>query len=208
MLWYNSRMLNHNRIYNQLTLIQSLGKSKDGHRLWECICECGKKRIDYASKIRTGKVKSCKDCARNNAANKVKTHGMKYSLEYSSWVAMKDRCLNTKSKDYTKYGGKGITIYKQWIDSFEKFYEHIGKKQKGQSIDRIDNTKGYEPGNVRWANNSQQQRNKQNSLWLLWNNKKTHIMDIAKDLGISKGAAHLRWKRGKLYGAEAITENC
>jgi len=133
---------------------------------------------------------------------------IQYSLEYSSWVAMKDRCLNQKSKDYAKYGGKGITIYKEWIDSFEKFYEHIGKKQKGQSIDRIDNTKGYEPGNVRWANNSQQQRNKQNSLWLLWNNKKTHIMDIAKDLGISKGAAHLRWKRGKLHGAKAITENC
>jgi|LakMenEpi03Aug12_release.lakeMendotaPanAssembly.Ray.scaffolds.fasta_scaffold784325_2 hypothetical protein len=208
MLWYNSRMLNHNKTYNKLTVIQSLGKSKDGHRLWECVCECGKKRIDYASKIRTGKVKNCKDCARNDAANKIKTHGMKYSLEYNSWTCMKDRCLNPKSKDYARYGGKGITIYKEWINSFEKFYEYIGKKEKGQSIDRIDNTKGYEPGNVRWANNSQQQRNKQNSLWLLWNNKKTHINDIAKDLGISRGAACLRWKRGKLHGAEAITKNC
>jgi len=191
--------------YNKLTVIQSLGKSADGHRLWECVCDCGNKRIDYASKITTGRTKHCKECSRKEAANKVKTHGMKDSSEYSSWIAMKGRCLNKNHKDYVNYGGNGIIICKNWIDSFQKFYEYIGKKEKGQSIDRIDNTKGYEPGNVRWANNSQQQRNKQNSLWLLWNDQKTHIMDIAKELGISKGAAHLRWKRGKLYGARAIT---
>lgn len=191
--------------YNKLTVIQSLGKSADGHRLWECVCDCGNKRIDYASKITTGRTKHCKECSRKEAANKVKTHGMKDSSEYSSWIAMKGRCLNKNHKDYVNYGGKGITICQEWIDSFEEFYKYIGKKQKGQSIDRIDNTKGYEPGNVRWANNSQQQRNKQNSLWVLWNDQKTHIMDIAKELGISKGAAHLRWKRGKLYGARAIT---
>ena len=191
--------------YNKLTVIQSLGKSADGHRLWECVCDCGNKRIDYASKITTGRTKHCKECSRKEAANKVKTHGMKDSSEYSSWIAMKGRCLNKNHKDYVNYGGKGITICQEWIDSFEEFYKYIGKKQKGQSIDRIDNTNGYEPGNVRWANNSQQQRNKQNSLWVLWNDQKTHIMDIAKELGISKGAAHLRWKRGKLYGARAIT---
>ena len=191
--------------YNKLTVIQSLGKSADGHRLWECICDCGNKRIDYASKITTGRTKHCKECSRKETANKVKTHGMKDSSEYSSWIAMKGRCLNKNHKDYVNYGGKGITICQEWIDSFEEFYKYIGKKQKGQSIDRIDNTNGYEPGNVRWANNSQQQRNKQNSLWVLWNDQKTHIMDIAKELGISKGAAHLRWKRGKLYGARAIT---
>ena len=191
--------------YNKLTVIQSLGKSADGHRLWECVCDCGNKRIDYASKITTGRTKHCKECSRKETANKVKTHGMKDSSEYSSWIAMKGRCLNKNHKDYVNYGGKGITICQEWIDSFEEFYKYIGKKQKGQSIDRIDNTNGYEPGNVRWANNSQQQRNKQNSLWVLWNDQKTHIMDIAKELGISKGAAHLRWKRGKLYGARAIT---
>ena len=105
LLWYNNRMLNHNRIYNKLTLIQSLGKSKDGHRLWECVCECGNKRIDYATKIVNGRVKCCKECSKKEAISKIKKHGMKYSLEYSSWVAMKDRCLNPKSKDYAKYGG-------------------------------------------------------------------------------------------------------
>jgi len=185
--------------YGKLTFIKECGKSNDGHLLWECLCDCGETYIGYASKIKRTKIIGCKKCSNLSISNKQKKHGMRNSLEYSSWISMKDRCLNKKSKDYHKYGGIGITIYKEWINSFEKFFEYMGKKQKGQSIDRIDNSKGYFPGNVRWANNSQQQRNKTKSLWLEWNGKKTHINDIAKELNISRGAAHLRYKRGKLY---------
>jgi hypothetical protein len=188
--------------YNKLTVLQSLGKSKDGHRLWECLCDCGNFYIGYASRIKTEKVKQCKTCSIEQIRESKKTHGMKYTTEYSSWVAMKDRCLNSKSKDFFRYGASGITVCKEWQNSFEEFFKHIGKKQKGQSIDRIDNTKGYEPGNVRWANNSQQQRNKNNSIWVLWNGKNTHISDIAKDLGITRGAAIMRHKRGKLCTKE------
>jgi len=185
--------------YNQLTFVDVVGKAQDGHILWKCQCDCGELYIGLASRIKHNRVKSCKNCATLRGADKHKTHGMRHSLEYSTWTAMKDRCLNINSKDYNQYGAKGITIYQEWIDSFEKFYAYMGKKQKGQSIDRIDNNKGYEPGNVRWANNSQQQRNKDCSVWIDWKGKLTHISDIAKELGISKGAAHLRHKRGKLY---------
>ena len=185
--------------YGKLTFIKENGKSKDNHILWECLCECNKKYIGYASRIRTGKITQCTFCSNKQMAEKNKTHGMKGSLEYSSWGAMKDRCLNKQSKDYKKYGGRGINIFKEWIDSFESFFTYMGKKEYGQSIDRIDNSKGYIPGNVRWANNSQQQRNKNNSLWVDWNGKRTHINDIAKELNISRGAAHLRYKIGKLY---------
>lgn len=184
---------------NNLTFIETAGKSKDGHILWKCQCNCGNIYIGQATKIRTNRIVCCKKCSTLNASKKIKKHGMKNSLEYSSWTSMKDRCLNKNSKDYYRYGAVGISIYEPWIKNFELFYEHIGPKEKGQSIDRIDNTKGYFPDNVRWANNSQQQRNKKNSLWVEWEGVKTHISDVAKKLGISKGAAHLRFKRGKLY---------
>jgi hypothetical protein len=187
--------------YNKLSFIEECGKSKDNHIMWKCRCDCGDIYIGLATRIKHNRVKSCKKCSVKASANKLMKHGMRNTLEYSSWTAMKDRCLNPKSKDYYKYGGAGIYIHQEWIDSFEKFYAYMGKKEKGQSIDRIDNSKGYIPGNVRWANNNTQQRNKDNSIWLDWKGKLTHISDIAKDLNITRGAAIMRYKRGKLNEA-------
>jgi len=127
------------------------------------------------------------------------THGMRYSTEYRIWVGIKTRCLNPKSKDYSRYGGKGITICKEWADSFDQFYKDMGKKPEGFSIDRINNEMGYFSENCKWSNRSEQQRNKSNSLWVEWKGQIKHILDVAKELGISKGAAHLRYKRGTLY---------
>ncbi len=127
-------------------------------------------------------------------------HGMRYTREYTIWNTMKNRCLNPKSKDYPRYGAKGITVCEQWINSFTQFYKDMGKRPDGFSIERIDNTKGYFPENCIWADRSTQQRNKSNSLWIEWKGQLTHIMEVAKDLGITKGAAHLRYKRGKIYG--------
>lgn len=185
--------------YGKLTFIKESGKSADKHILWECLCDCGNTYIGYATKIRNKKIIGCKNCSIISAIEKIKTHGMRKSPEYSSWMSMKDRCLNKNSKDYKRYGGAGIKIFDGWINDFDAFFKHIGKKEKGQSIDRINNKQGYYPNNVRWANNSQQQRNKNNSVFIEWNGKLTHINDVAKELGISRGAAHLRLKRNKLY---------
>jgi hypothetical protein len=64
-------------------------------------------------------------------------------------------------KDYARYGGAGITICAEWRGSFQAFIDHMGKRPAGNySIDRIDGTKGYEPGNCRWATLGQQAINK------------------------------------------------
>lgn len=91
-------------------------------------------------------------------------HTAKYggrSLTYVSWMGAKGRCFNLKDKDYPRYGGRGIMMCKEWADSFSKFYEDMGRRPGHEfSIERINNNKGYEPGNCKWATVKEQNNNK------------------------------------------------
>ena len=87
-------------------------------------------------------------------------HGMIHTPEYKAWVSMKDRCLNPKSSNYHWWGERGITIYPPWVGDFMQFYQEVGPRPSVQhSLDRIDNNRGYEPGNVRWATKLEQRHN-------------------------------------------------
>lgn len=77
---------------------------------------------------------------------------------------MKKRCLNPASISYKWYGERGITVCERWL-SFENFYEDMGARPEGLSIDRYpDNDGNYEPGNCRWAAPTEQVNNRRNSI--------------------------------------------
>jgi len=81
--------------------------------------------------------------------------------EYASWKAMIQRCTNPNMPGYERYGGRGITIHEEWRKSYKAFIRDMGPRPgPGWSLDRIDNDGNYEPGNVRWASRTQQQKNK------------------------------------------------
>jgi hypothetical protein len=86
------------------------------------------------------------------------THGMKGTGTYSSWQAMKARCQIESATEYHRYGGQGITVCNRW-QSFENFLADMGERPEGHSIDRIDSSGNYEPGNCRWADNLTQSNN-------------------------------------------------
>ena len=83
--------------------------------------------------------------------------------EYRCWQDMKQRCLNPASPSFKNYGGRGITVCERWANDFASFFEDMGARPVGTSIDRINNDGNYEPSNCRWANRQTQDRNKQQS---------------------------------------------
>lgn len=82
------------------------------------------------------------------------------STEYSIWAQAKQRVTNPNNTRWAYYGGRGIRMCREWLDSFEAFIAYIGPRPPGMSLDRINNDGHYEPGNVRWADASTQRRNR------------------------------------------------
>ena len=83
---------------------------------------------------------------------------------YTRWNRMKDRCYNKNCKAFERYGGRGIVMCKEWKNSSRTFLEyldeHLGPCPEGCSLDRVDNDKGYIPGNLRWASAKEQAANR------------------------------------------------
>jgi hypothetical protein len=79
---------------------------------------------------------------------------------YNIWKKMHDRCNNQRAGNWRWYGGRGITVCSRW-KSFAAFLQDMGPRpSREHSIDRIDNYRGYEPGNCRWATREQQHANR------------------------------------------------
>jgi hypothetical protein len=88
-----------------------------------------------------------------------KTHGMSHKPIYKIWQQMKERCHSPNAHNYKYYGARGIKVCEKW-HSFENFYDDMGDRPQGMSIERVDNDKGYSPENCIWADKMTQSLNK------------------------------------------------
>jgi len=83
---------------------------------------------------------------------------------YGTWKNMVYRCHVSTSDAYEHYGARGIHVCDEWRSDFWTFVAYVGPKPIGAyTIDRIDNSLGYQPGNVRWATKAEQRRNSRQS---------------------------------------------
>lgn len=92
----------------------------------------------------------------NYYSQRYKKYDTLYELYNAVWENICDRCYNKNNLCYIYYGGRGIGVYKPWIENKLKFImyciKNLGEKPKPYYvIDRIDNNRGYYPGNLRWA---------------------------------------------------------
>ncbi len=147
----------------KLILIKDLGMkfptphSTQKKRFAEVQCPNCKIKWNIQVEKKSMKTLMCKSCT-TKIRNTI--HGKSATTNYSRWKNMKARCLNPRNPRYSNYGGRGISIYENWISNFDSYNKYINSlpfsNQQGRSIDRIENDTGYIPGNLRWATAQEQ----------------------------------------------------
>lgn len=172
-------------------VIDAISKAAGEHARAHCKCDCGNRSEARLAHIKSGATKSC-GCGQANT-----THGMSGSPEYMSWLSMVSRCTNPKDASFHRYGGRGIKVCQEWVDNFSAFYSHIGDRPTGHTLDRIDNNKDYEPGNVRWSTIHQQNRNTRRNLYIEYDGQRLVVADWAKKLGIPQATILYRLRNNK-----------
>ena len=105
----------------------------------------------------------------------------KHKREYGSWGAMRDRCRNTRSKDYARWGGRGITICARW-DKFEHFLKDMGERPPHTTLGRINGKLGYYAANCAWQTHREQQRNRGGNRHVRWRGRTQLLIEWAEEL--------------------------
>jgi hypothetical protein len=173
--------------FGNLTVVHEAGRDAGGKVCWACKCLCKKKTIVRGCDLKGGKSKSC-GCGK--ATNRV-THGKCGTKIYAAWINMKTRCYNPNTDAYKNYGGRGITICNQWLNSFEAFYTDMMPTWFiGSELDRKNSDGNYSKKNCRWVTRIQQAQNKRRSISVEGKN----LAEIAREYGIKYSTLLHRFK--------------
>lgn len=178
--------------------------SRDGQRRWTWRCECGGEGAVVERNLTRGVSRSCGCYQRERASACRLKHGATVARdrrdrppEYLAWQDMLKRCHSGELRFFASYGGRGITVCDEWRHDFAAFRDHIGPKPSpAHSLDRIDNDRGYEPGNVRWATRSEQMRNTRQTIFITHNGETHCAIEWAHRTGIHKATIRARFHRG------------
>jgi hypothetical protein len=195
------------KVFGRLAVVsEDPVKSLSGKTRWNCRCECGNLTVVITASLNNGSTKSC-GCLQKEVAssNSPKTHGMFGSQEYNSWQSMKSRCTNENNQDYPDYGGRGITVCDEWMNSFEAFYRDMGPKPgPGYSLDRGEVNGNYNKDNCRWATPTEQSNNKRNNVRYEYQGEQLTIPEISRRTDINKWTLEKRVREMNLTIEQAV----
>lgn len=194
--------------FGRWQVIRRAGVGAEGHVRWLCKCDCGTEREVSGRSLAKGLSVSCGCFQKEVASVNSFRHGhswgdgkTQHSPEYTTWRAMLRR---TSDENHTRNGAylrNGITVCDRWKESFTNFLDDMGDRPIGTSLDRIDSTKGYEPGNCRWATPKEQARNMRSNRMMTLNGVTKCAVEWAEELGIAQNTIrarlHLGWSDEK-----------
>ena len=184
--------------FGSVTVLGYLGK-QGIKSYWAYRCDCGATGKTSSTNMKTKK--SCGCLHRKQLSERQKTHGEtvngKRSAEYVSWESMIRRCSDPSDQSFPYYGGRGIRVCERWSLSAANFIEDMGRRPSpSHSLDRMDNDGDYEPGNCRWATQTQQQRNRTGCHWVRVGLEVITLQEACDRAGLKDVAVHARMKRG------------
>lgn len=122
------------------------------------------------------------------------THPENTTRTFRIWYGLFTRCYNKNTPLYRRYGAKGITVCDRW-QSFDNFKVDMGEAPDQHSLDRIDNSKGYEPGNCRWATQEQQMANTRTAKFITFQGETLTINAWARKLNRARSVIRSRLKK-------------
>lgn len=185
--------------FGRLLVLARSGTAADGCVKWSCVCDCGNTKVIKSASLVHAGTQSCGCLQREAAQRQSLRHGHlvndRQSPEYTTWRAMLRRCKDKALVNFSNYGGRGIKVCERW-HVFENFVADVGRRPDGTSLDRIDSSGNYEPGNVRWSTQKQQCRNTRTNRLLTNKGKTMCVAEWAEQIGISENTIRGRLFRG------------
>lgn len=172
--------------FGKLTVIKRDGSTADHKAKWLCECECGNETSVSGCQLRNGKTTSCGCARRGNVV-----HGMSKTPTYKTWRDMRKRCNNPNATGYENYGGRGISVCKEW-DDFMVFLRDMGERPEGTTIDRIDVNGNYEASNCRWATQEQQNNNTRRTIKVTIDGVTKSLKQWSNTLGVNYKSVNSR----------------
>lgn len=202
----NSKYSNREHIgekYGRLTVVDIIPSvnARKGYS-WKCRCECGKETAVSPYKLITGKTKSCgcgkRDRVKTDPLFDRTTHGGRHERLYHIWHGMKQRCERKGNNDYHNYGGRGISVCKEWRNDYSAFKEWALSNGYTDelTIERKNVDGNYCPENCAWISSKAQARNRRTSHWVEYNGERHIVTEWAEIYGVEACALYNRLRLG------------
>lgn len=154
------------RRFGKIVVLSREGSNHAGLAMWACRCDCGTEFVRSGAEIRsTGEGCQCRACGVQQMSESHITHGDTGTYLHTAWMGARRRVTDDKHPKWMNYGGRGITMYDRWMKDYTAYRDYVDqtlgpRPSPDHTIDRVDNDKGYEPGNIRWATEAEQLANR------------------------------------------------
>lgn len=172
-----------------------------------CKCKCGTEKVLSISSLNTGRSKSCGCYAAELRKKRMTIHGLGRHPLYSVWFSMISRCEKPTDAHYGDYGGRGISVCKEWKDDFMNFYNWaiLNGWEPGLENDREDNNGNYEPSNCRFVTRKVNCRNKRDNRIISYKGQTKTFVEWAEYFNLPRGLLKDRINKCKWPLEKAFT---